>query len=102
VVAPCTPLRLNIPLKGGTIDLKVGGDKVCERSKQKILFDPHSWLSGGGGTKNLIQYCKVDVVVFANFEESCLLVARFARKFCTVPLVFCFSFFRHTIFSYVK
>jgi hypothetical protein len=66
-------------VKGGATDLKVRGTKYATGARRNFfLTPPHSWLSGG--TNNLTQYCKVYVVVFANFEESCLLVARFARN----------------------
>jgi hypothetical protein len=72
--------------KGGATDLKARGDKVCERSEHNFFLPPT--LGSVGGTKNLIKYCKVHIVVFANFDKSCLLVARFARKICNAEAVF--------------
>ena len=44
---------LTAGVRGGATVLKVGGDKFCERSEQKIFFDPPHFLASGGGTK----YC---------------------------------------------
>ena len=55
--SPEVPLEAGLPLnqlqgigkrckQGGATVLKVG-DKFCERSEQKIFFDPHFLASGG-------------------------------------------------------
>jgi len=36
------------PFRDGATVLKVGGDKLCERSEQKIFFDPPTFWPVGG------------------------------------------------------
>ena len=38
----------SLPARGGATVLKVGGDKLCERSEQKIFFDPPLFGQWGG------------------------------------------------------